>query len=514
VTLATFLTPVHFTMGLLDLPPEILDLIIDITIPNGLENFVLSCKAVYERANTTILHHNELRRRWARTTNAYPTRRGDTLSILYDISNEPIITEYIEELSLWDRRTPYNLDQELNGYDFREDENAMERIKGLLASAEYYTIADHEDWWSQILREDTAGEQIDMDKLYATVALLALLPNLKTLQLPDRWHEVRQGEAAESLVPSVESLVTMSNASRRRLRPLGSLQTLLPFVEEGYDVRAGLQCLQPFMCLESVRNLFAVSCVAVEDDWGNMPFEWPNRHLKSPLTRIELASCCMDAGGLSVLLAHTPALVVFRYSHQTKWDGLGYDWNAGEMLEMLANHCGERLLELAITIDELHGEVINGLSSFMRFVKLQKIEVDVRPFCGPPVESGQRLGRNAIIPEGASPWAHIDIPCMGDMLPESIQELQVNTDYPEPSEQALKALFKNIKDRSRDKLVHLKKTVIRQYISNSAQEMADNHGAVLEIFDMCVPNPRPRSMMPEWKREFDTLVGGIVITTE
>jgi hypothetical protein len=500
-------------MGLLDLPPEILDLIIDITVPDGLESFVLSCKAVYERARSQILHHNELRHEWRHATNAYPTRRGDTLNILHDISNEPIIAEYIESLSLWDRRALDNVDHELNDYDFRKDENAMQGIKGLLASAEYYTMTDHEEWWSHILQEDSAGEQINMDKLYATVALLALLPNLKALQLPDRWHEVRRGEAAESLVPSVESLVTMSNASHRRLSPLRSLQTILPFVEEGYDVRVGLQCLQPLMCLKSVRNLFAVSCVAVEDDWGNVPFEWPNRYLKSPLTRIELASCCMDAGGLSVLLMHTPALVVFRYSHQTKWDGLEYDWNAGEMLEMLANHCGERLLELAITIDELHGEVVNGLSSFMRFVKLQKIEVDVRPFCGPPVESGQRLGRNANMPEGARPWAHIDIPCMGDMLPDSIQELQMNTDYPEPCEQALEALFKNIKDRSSDKLLLLKKTVIRQYRSNSAQTMANNHNAVLEVFDMGVPNPRPRSLMPEWKRQFDTLVGGIVMTT-
>jgi hypothetical protein len=500
-------------MGLLDLPPEILDLIIDITVPNGLESFVLSCKAIYERAESQILHHNELKRRWSHTNNAHPARRGDTLSILYEISLEPIVAEYIESLSLWDQRTLDQVNHELIGYNFRDDENAMESIKGLLRNAEYYAMADRDDWWYHILQEDAAGEEINVDKLYATVALLALLPNIKTLQLPDRWHEVRQGEAAEALVPSVESLVTLSNASRRRLSPLSSLHTILPFVEEGYDVRAGLQCLQPFMCLESMRNLFAVSCVAVEDDWGNVPFEWPNRNIKSPLTRIELASCCMDASGLSVLLVNTPTLTVFRYSHQTKWDGLEYDWNPGEILETLAIHCGDRLEELAITIDELHGEVVNGLSSFMRFPKLRKLEVDVQPFCGPPVESGQRLGRFARIPEGSTPWTHIDIPCMGDMLPESIQELQVNTDYPEPSKEALRALFKNIKDRSKDKLLLLKKTVIRQYISRTAQQMATDYGAMLEVFDEGVLNPRPRSMMPEWKREFDALVGGIVMTT-
>lgn len=99
---------------------------------------------------------------------------------------------------------------------------------------------------------------------------------------------------------------------------------------------------------------------------------------------------------------------------------------------------------------------------------------------------------------------------MGDMLPPSIQELQVNTDFPAPSEQALRALFKNIDIRRSDKLTLLKRTVIRQYKSSTAQKLADQHGLILEVFDENVPEPRARSLMPQWKRNFDTLVGGIV----
>lgn len=500
-------------MGLLDLPPEILDLIIDVTAPNGIESFVLSCKAIHERAKSQIARHNELKRRWGHTTNASPALRGNTLNILYEVSRDPIIAEYIETLSLWDRRTEDEVTPDLNGYDFREDDAAMKGIKKLLESAEYYAMADRDEWWRQIQEEDAVGEDTSIDKLYATVALLALLPNVKVLQLPDRWHEVRKGEAAQSLVPAVESLITTSNASLRRLRPLGSLETILPFVEEGYDVRAGLQCLQPFMCLDSIRNLFAVSCVATEDDWGNTPFEWPNPNIKSTLSRIELASCCMDTHGLSALLANTPSLTIFRYSHQTKWDGMESDWNPGEFLQVLANYCGDQLLELAITVDELHGAIINGLSSFLRFSKLQKLEVDVIAFCGPPVESGQRLGRFAHVPDGATPWQYVDIPCMGEMLPDSIQELQVNTDYPAPNKDALWALFKNIKSQKKERLVQLHKIVIRQYRASTAWSMATDHGAIFEAFDEFTDTPRGRAMMPEWKRQFDTRVGGIVMTT-
>ncbi|CBY02357.1 hypothetical protein LEMA_P011440.1 [Plenodomus lingam JN3] len=501
-------------MRLLDLPLEIIDLIIDRSTPEGLESFALSCTSVYQRARPRLQHHNASKRRWGSTTNASRARRGDTLALLHEIAREPRIARYIESLSLWDRRAEEDVADADATPSFRDSVEAMNSIKDLLHHAEYFANADLEQWWTQILLEDQRPETDGIDKLCATIALLSLLPNLRQLQLPDRWHEVRESEAAEELVPAVESLVAMANTKGPNPRALGSLETILPFVEEGYDVRVGLQCLQPNMVLNSIRNLYAVSCVAVQDDWAGIPFNWPNPSLKSPLTRIEFACCCMDASALSVLLANTPSLTVFKYSHQSKWDGLEFDWNPGAFLEVIANHTGDRLLELALTIDELHGEIVNGLSSFMRFPKLEVLEVDVETFCGPPVESGQRRGRDGFVPEGAAPWTYMDIPCMGDMLPESIRELHVNTNFPRPSVQALLSLFKNIKDRRLDKLTNLKVTVIRQYRANTAQEIATSYGVTLEAFDKDVENPRPRSMMPLWKRRFDDTVGGIVMSEE
>lgn len=500
-------------MKLLDLPPEILDSIITSSAPKGLESFALSCKTIYLRSTAQIKQHNALKKRWSLTTNASPARRGDTLAILCEIAREPIIAEYIRFLSLWDRRSADEISDGPNLYDFRNDNRAMKNIKEFLYRAPYFARAhaDANEWWEAIIREDQAEDDETIDNLFATVVLLSLLPNLETLQLPDRWHEVRGTEAAGDLVSSVESLITMATAGKSESNPLANLERMFPFVEEGYDVRVGLQCLQPFMVLPNMHYLYAVSCVAVSGDWQGIPFLWPNPSLRSPLTRVEFACCCMDASGLSVLLANTPALTVFKLSHQSKWDGLEFDWNPGEILEALAHHAGERLTEIAITIDELHGEIINGLSSFMRFSKLQTLEVDVESFCGPPVESGQRCGQNGSIPPGAKPWTHVDIPCMGDMLPTSICELHVNTDFPRPSVQALLALFKNIKDRRQDKLLQLEKAVIRQYRSSSVLEIANGFGLILEVFDKDAVRPRPRSMMPQWKREFDDLVGGIVM---
>jgi len=500
-------------MKLLDLPPEIIDLIIDFSVPEGLESFALSCSAVYRRATSLIERHTAFRQKWAHTTNTRRARRGDTLAILYEIACEPDIAWYIESLSLWDRRHEDDIPDNAVVDNFRDSDEAMNNIKDLLHHAEYFANADMEECWARILEEDQNPAIEGVDQLHTTVALLSLLPNLKTLQLPDEWCELSNTEAVESLISSVGALVAMANTSGPGSHPLAKIETILPFVEEGYDVRVALQCLQPFMVLKSLRNLYAVSCLAVQDDWAGIPFSWPSPDLKSSLTKIEFASCCMDVSALDVLLAHTPALTVFRYSHQSKWDGLELDWNPGAFLDVIANHTSNRLLELALTIDELHGEIVNGLSSFMRFEKLQVLEVDVEAFCGPPVESGQRLGRDGFLPDGAKPWTHMDIPCMGDMLPASIRELHVNTNFPRPSVQTLLSLFKNIVDRRRDRLVNLDTTIIRQFRGDSAQEIAINYGVVLEVFEKDIQNPRPRSMMPLWKRRFHDTVGGIVSLT-
>ena len=498
-------------MRLLDLPPEILDCIITFSAPTGLESLVLSCKAIYERAGNQIKEHNALARNWRHTTNDIYPRYADNLRIIYEISQKPAIAEYIEHLRLWDRRQQGDIPTTSTADDHRDDVASMLVIKDVLSKTKYFQQGHLESFWTQLIEEDNDVDLRHSDRLYATLALLALLPNIRSLQLPDSWYEVREGEAAENLLSFVDKLISMSNAEACTSNPLQSLETLLPFVEGGYDTRIGLQCLQPFMVLKSIRNIYAVSCVAVDEDWGGIPFEWHHPGVMSPLTRLEFACCCMDAHGLSTLLSHTPALKVFRYSHQTKWDGLQHDWNPGEFLQVIASHCGKELTDLAITIDELHGDIINGLSSFYALPKLQRLEVDVQSFCGPPLESGQRLGRDSFIPEGAIAWTHSDIPCLGDMLPESICEVFLNTDFPDQSELALKCLVKNIITRRADKLRILDHVTIRQYRSSTAQDIADRHNITLEPFDKDMDEPRTRSMMPLWKREFAEKVGGIVM---
>lgn len=502
-------------MGLLQLPGELIDEIITFTIPHGFESFALSCKTIYRRATAQLDRHNRLRRLW-RYAYTPSNERGKPFYLLYELSRDPLLAQYIDVLNLRDPLAEGSQSDVSHLSDeFRMDDEAMDRIKTVATQSEWMEQAgvDVERWWETMMRDDDMmdeGEEGD-GLPFVVVSLLSQLPNIKSLQLPDTWVKVRPSDDANELekvlVYVLDAMVEYSNRTRGTSTPLKQLATLLPFVPAGYEARAGLQCVEPFLSLEGMRELFGVSLVAVDDQYTGIPFKWRSR-LDSNLRRIELAYCCMDPEGLAGLVQHTPLLQVFRYSHETKWHGCQYEWNPGAFVGVLARYCGATITDLSLTIDELPGDVINGASSFLSFVKLASLEVDVRVFCGPPIESGQRKGTQALVPEGELPWTVHDIPCIGSMVPSSIVHMTINTDYPRTDEQALRSLLKNVRQQKAERLPRFQAVVVRQYEGDSGKDIFGIPGLVLCV-DGNEVNMQPRAMLPTWKRDFATRVGGI-----
>ncbi|KAF2865563.1 hypothetical protein BDV95DRAFT_586042 [Massariosphaeria phaeospora] len=502
-------------MALLDLPLEILDAIIDCTLPAGLESFVLSCKSLYRRAAGQIERHNALRRRWGYTHTESGPRRADTLRILYHVSRDALVAEYIDSLSLWDRRPVVDFsDSEDGEQDFRDDAAAMAGIKELVTRSEYLRIAtvEPEAWWDKMLQEQNVDLSDHQDALFAAVFLFSLLPNLRTLRLPRTWSEFRpadddQGEHYRMLAAVLNAIVETANDESGNQKPLGQLTTILPFMAEGYEERAALESVQPAITLCSMRELYAISSIALDDGYTGIAFSWPASLPNTPLTRLELAYCCVDADGITDLLSHAPSIRVVKYSHQSKWHGCGHDWNCGAFLQALSSTSSATIDELAITIDDLDGEIINGASTFHGFPHLRKLEIDVTAFCGPPLESGQRKGQEPLLPAGERPWSKEDIPCLGDMLPTSIEEVHINTEHPDPDSVALCSLLKNVIEHRANRLHGLHKFVLRQYQGTSSRALAVEKGILFETWGHSPEGPLPIHMMPLWKREFEAKAG-------
>ncbi|ORX94361.1 hypothetical protein BCR34DRAFT_499310 [Clohesyomyces aquaticus] len=512
-------------MGLLGLPPELLSVVIDETLPCDLEAFALTCKTVYHNAASQIRRHNALKRKWGQLDNVHPGGMIDTLSLLFEISCDPNIAYYVEHLSFRSLSEPYDpltsllvFPRTSEDRGFRENEDGMLRVKELVLASEHLRRAnvDAEGWWAKMLVDDDseiAGESEVDDALHIMISVIGLLPNLKTLKMFTGWDIVPSSEGSatcKDMISVTKSILQCAQDSLDRVIPLGKLETILPFTKRaGYDVRAPLQCLEPFMTLTSLREIFAVSCISVDDGYTGIPFHWSSQ-LNSQLRRLELAHCCIDADGLAALTSHTPLLEVFKYSHETKWHGCQHDWNPGTFLEAgLATHCGTSITELALTVDLLYGDIENGVSSLHSFPKLGTLEVDVQVFCGPPLSSGQQLGMDAKVPDGDTPWKTEDIPCIGSMLPESIYKVYINT---HGDMRPLESLVKDIRYQRESRLQGLEKVIVRELPGDdSALELVKRQGIELEILD----DPdytMDSTMMPLWKREFDRLVGGVVNT--
>ncbi|KAF2742552.1 hypothetical protein M011DRAFT_412394 [Sporormia fimetaria CBS 119925] len=501
-------------MGLLDLPGELIDEIIDLTLPDGLEGFVLSCRAVHQRAAVQIKRHSRLKR-LSRFAARPANDNGKCLFLLHELTRDPLLADYVRILNLRrpvEARSPSSLSEE-----FRMDDDTMERVKTMVMEAEWLEQAgiDVQELWEKMMEEDDADEDASSAPLppFNTVALLSRLLALETLQLSNNWAELTQASFMtvpndDLLVYMLEELVEYSVAhfgSRDAL--LGKLQVILPFMAAGQSQRAALQTVGPFLRLPSLKEFFGISLVAACDSFAGTPFEW---HWKddSALRRLELAHCCMNAEGFSAFLSHTPRLEVFKYSHETKWGGYLDDWNPGEFIVALAQACGSTIVELCLTVDDLSGEIINGGSSLLGFPKLKRIETDVLIFCGPPIESGQRRGPDPYVPPGDIPWTEHDIPCLGSMLPPSIVEVILNTEFPKADTVALRSLVKNFKQHKEERLFDLKDVCIRQYAGVSAGGLYGIHGLV-RVVDGSENGRLRRPMLPLWKRDFAKRVGGI-----
>jgi hypothetical protein len=95
------------------------------------------------------------------------------------------------------------------------------------------------------------------------------------------------------------------------------------------------------------------------------------------------------------------------------------------------------------------------------------------------------------------------------MLPDSILEVQVNTNFEQPDEVALILILKNAREERQTRLKRLDKLVVRQYNGDGARTLVEAAGVTLNVFNLEATRTRPRSMMPMWKRGFEKRVGGL-----
>ena len=246
-------------------------------------------------------------------------------------------------------------------------------------------------------------------------------------------------------------------------RPLSKLERIHPFEQEGYEAKSRLQTLNPFLLAPSIRELYCVSTVAVNDGYTGYPFDWQYPSLDSNLEKVEFSHSCVMGSVLAKFLAHTPRLRFFKLSHEVKWHGCGHDWDANAIFTALAHHCGNTLEELSVTIvEDFGGEIKAGVQSLRQFTKLEHLEIDIRFFFGPPVtdELREMWPDDYRAHAHSIGWNEATVPSLVDILPLSIKTLRLVVASSPDDYAVFGNLFKDFGLRKRDALPLLESVII------------------------------------------------------
>ena len=442
-------------MMLTQLPGEVLRLIIAETLPEGFESFLLTCKAIYALGQSKISRHNELKRRYghlAYVNTRRPPAMEDqfivcSLQLLREISQDPLIARYIVTADLKNDRGRARTDDyppDLN--EVQADGKRNQAILRLLEESPYLRAArqDPSTWLDAILGNMSKPE-------FAPAFLLTLLPNVRELALPVWWGE--QSDDICEVLDLLDTIPKMANQAQNSTASLSKLTTLKPMLGTGYEARAALQTMTPFLAIHSVREFYGGSLIAVDDGYTGYPFHTRYDTFGDNLEVVELAGSLMTPEECVKFTKRMSRLKTFRLSYECKWHGCGHDWSAGAFTAALMAGTSETLEYLSLSVLDFSGAITSGISTLKGFGKLRELELDtclLQPKASNITGEGKAESENWVVPR------------LIDLLPASLEKLELLTLSDKESMECLQSLFTDFVAERDVRLSHLGRVSIRQ----------------------------------------------------
>ncbi|KAH8162423.1 hypothetical protein CIB48_g5823 [Xylaria polymorpha] len=408
-------------MPLLNLPSELLDQIIWESIPEDFENLIASCRTLYECGKPYVQQHKKRKKQYSLMS----IQGCLDASWLAAFAQEQRISYYATTVDL---RKENGVRSE-NGSTATGREGVRQRVQTLIKQSPYLTFegVDPDFWIDMILSDLGDADNYSDHNLFLGIFYLTFFPNATTLTLP--WSTpggipYHDHKRAVDQCERVLNAIAQESRSKHNRRALGKLRCLNYLLVPDYNIHQRLQFLLPLLTLPELEELHANSLTAID---FHQEFKWTHPEVHSNLRTIELMHCCMDAVGISELLAHTPNLTVFKYGHASKHHGMESYWDAGEFVAAIEKQVGGQLRHLAITVEINAINGINaGVISMHGFNKLETLEMDLLTFYGPSVESGEKAGILNTPPNpGYAKWTVDAIPPLWKMLPVCLREFSL-----------------------------------------------------------------------------------------
>jgi len=523
-------------MHLLNLPAEILQKVVGLTIPNDFENVAVSCRILHAASTPFVATHNQRRKRFRdfkysvvtwidpnlpatddegrQESTGQPSQELNlihggwddavtvatgiavetVLDLLRHIAEEPAVARYIRSA---DFSTDVSTRVAQMDRDFGHRRCALgagpsdAKLSELVRASTYLHEAgvDTETWLEAMVKQSETMEK----SLHLDVFLLTLLPDIVTLTPTHQWKFYRSESASSDLQSVLDVIVRRANDVSLPDASLARLQVVYPFCRGGYDTRIPLECNTPFLALDSLREFQAGSCIALDDGYTGISFDPSYERYGKNLEKIALESCIIGGNELRMLLSRTPNLKLLYLNHEVKWHGCGCNWDVGASICTIMDQVGATLESLHIAANDLnsYGTTLMDMTDFR---KLKHLVMDLDMLKGleydrvngepddddPPIEGGP-------------------IPRLVDLLPRSAELVHIYSIGGSVKHFEFSKLFDGLVQEHRSKLPNLRS------LSFTIPEKRSNElvNLMWEVKTACPIVSYPAELPPELCRVFD-----------
>ncbi|KAF1967148.1 hypothetical protein BU23DRAFT_603049 [Bimuria novae-zelandiae CBS 107.79] len=425
-------------MALTNLPSELLDMIVEFSLPEIFKSLATICWKIYERCTPFINRHNELRSRFrdfGYYAHAYDSvvAASDLISL---IAADPCVARYIRTADLRGDSTflrhlltrgkpPKSVPSiEDGGVIVQLFANSTPLRRAGLDWREYYSV------FAEDVREMRFSQ-------HGCAFLLTLLGQVEWLRLPGTGKpNAETNELLDFLSKEAQQHGFSSSGLRSVKTFIGSLSTS----ETEYQ---GLSWTSPFLALPHLKVFSISGSFAVRENPRTFPFR-RSSHIVSTLEAAHLSGCCIYDTGISAFLKHTPRLKTLSYSHSIEHDYLPLDWDICNFINAVAREAGSHLVELSV--------------STRPFQKLKRFEFPQEVLmCN--INSTGVAGNIATSLQYLFNGGSLD-PFVRDLIPPSVTHLWLTSKGMGPYDIGLDTLFRHFRSVRRSQLPHLQHVYI------------------------------------------------------
>ena len=344
---------------LLELPQEILDQIIDDTIPESVEAFSKSCNYVNRLAKSRLEHHIadvasycDIQITARRTNDLLRRHQASPLELLEDILQKPYLVRYPQRLWLGNGSRNDGRPRPTDSDEFRT------QIVSALIDCWYVPSNEVQEWATQICLGDyDAG----------TALLLALLPNLQCFVIEST--SIQTGYIGRMLCYIAEAsydprftgrCLALSKLVKVELSGRG----LFDEGEEEIEILAQLSTIPSVNILRCER----IKCSEISSAFWNLD------RYNSGVTIVEFFNCLVHPDVVDQLFGGMQALKRF-YSGTS--DGLNTTEDRSRIFQVLRQHAKHSLEELDLTWNSSTKEIFDlaSIDDLRDFQKLKKLRV-------------------------------------------------------------------------------------------------------------------------------------------